>query len=533
MDTKTGGICRRCERALTLGVAALAGYVACAWFPTPAKLLSEHGQGYQLAGAAEILAGRHPFIDFSDIVYGPLMYYVSALAQGVTGGRVGGELALAVGAFALGYALFFRLLRACAVPAGIAVTATVIAILVQPAAYRYYHLLLPVLVFTAVWRYGAAPGRLRLVVMGMAVTVTGLYRSDLGVITFGAGVVTILVGDADRRTKGTRSLAFAGAVLGCALPWLGWLAMNGKLAGYLANASLDALAAGEGLFRPAPRLDFAHGFLNAENAKAVLFRLPLLMVGFAGATLLAYWGQLAGAMRARLSGVLAFAVLTQFSGLVIFDWIHVRDTLPMRIFLLAWIAGVAVNSAGDGSAVAKARRVLLLGTVGMIGVGLVIGALAKETPRELAPSAVMGKVQAYAAGRAEFLAEVRAAGVNFRAELYEYLRDHSAPDEAVFAVIEAPQANYFADRRLPGAQLAIFPGYFSSPEDQRRLIAEIRRGRTAFVVLDHLAQPEYPDFSLPTFAPEFWSFLETEFVEVVQIGYCRVLTPRNRAAMTP
>ena len=67
------------------------------------------------------------------------------------------------------------------------------------------------------------------------------------------------------------------------------------------------------------------------------------------------------------------------------------------------------------------------------------------------------------------------------------MRDHSAPDEGVFAVLEAPQMNYFANRRFAGAQMAIFPGYFASSDDQRALIEQIRRGRTAFVVIDHLA----------------------------------------------
>ena len=144
-------------------------------------------------------------------------------------------------------------------------------------------------------------------------------------------------------------------------------------------------------------------------------------------------------------------------------------------------------------------------------------------------SAVAEKLRAYDRSRDQLLADVRKRGENFRAALYEYVRDHSAPDETIFAVIEAPQVNYFANRRLAGDQLGIFPGYFARAADQRCLIARLRAGPTAFVIIDHTGQDEYPDLALEKFAPEFYAFLEREFVEIKRIGYCRVLAPRRSA----
>jgi hypothetical protein len=126
------------------------------------------------------------------------------------------------------------------------------------------------------------------------------------------------------------------------------------------------------------------------------------------------------------------------------------------------------------------------------------------------------------------LARVRAEQGSFRAGLYEYIRDHSAPGEAVMAVLEAPELNYFADRRFAGRQMAIFPGYFASPRDQQRLIAEIRAGPTAFVVIDHLEMMDFPEGAMARFAPEFLRFLEEDFIEVKRFGYCRVLVPKDR-----
>lgn len=519
---KPDGCGRAGITALTLGVAVIAWYWAVATFPTPAKLLSDHGQGYQLAGASEILAGRHPFINFKDI-YGPLTHYASALAQWLAGGRVGGELLLASLAFAISGAILFRLMVRCEIPVWLALTATLVAIVVQPVSWRYYMLLLPMLFFASAWRYVDTPTGKRLAVMALAVTVAGLFRPDLGVFTCLAGCVLIGTTPDDRRQPGWRIAAFLGLVFLWAMPWLGWLTAHGQLLGYLKNSSLDAVQDTLGRTRPPPSFDFSDGFLNAQNAKAYFFRLPALMGVFAMVMLVIRRAELCGPLRARLFCAVAFAALTQLQGSHTVDWMHVRDTLPLRIFLLAWVAAAVPWGSW------RFQHLMPRAVVATIGVSLVAAATSAETFHQLSPASVVQKLRDYRAGRDEMLADVRRGGTNFRAQLYEYVRDHSASDEAIFAVIEAPQINYFANRRLAGGQLSIFPGYFSSPEDQRELIDRIRTERTAFVVIDHLGMDEYPDLSLEKYAPEFYAFIEREFVQVASIGYTRVLTPRWRS----
>lgn len=509
---------------LTLGVGAAAGFAALGLFPMPATLLSDHGHGYQLAGAAEILAGRHPFVDFRD-VYGPLPHYASALAHVAAGGRVGGELALVVAALAIGYALFFRLLRRVGVGVGAALAATAVAIAVQPAAFRYYLFLLPVVFLTAAWRYAAAPARGGRFVLAATVTLAGLFRPDMGVFTWAAGVVLIATLGDGRRAAWRDAAEFTAGVVAWALPWLGWLAVHGALGEYLRDSSAGALAHNAGMARAFPEWSWAGGGWSEANAKAALFRLPAVLLA---AALVGLWGrrrELAGAQRARLWTMAALAAGTQLQAVSIVDWMHVRDTLPWRIFLLAWLVAAGAPAAdaarwmrwrGAARAGAAALAVVLVATVAW-----------REPLGQFRLRALRGKLKTYALDRDALLA--RLAGLP-RADLYAYLRDHSAPDEGVFAVIEAPQTNFFAGRRLAGGQLAIFPGFFASADDQRRLIAQLRAGRTAFVVLDHLGMDEYPELALEKFAPEFWAFLQSEFVEVRRVGPFCVLAPRAAAA---
>lgn len=508
---------------LALGVGAAAGFAALGLFPMPAMLLSDHGHGYQLAGAAEILAGRHPFVDFRD-VYGPLPHYASALAHVAAGGRVGGELALVVAALAVGYALFFRLLRRAGVGIGVALAATAVAIVVQPAAFRYYLFLLPVVFLTAAWRYAEGPTRRARLALAATVALAGLFRPDMGVFTWAAGVVLIATLGEGRRAAWRDAAEFTGGVVAWALPWLGWLAAHGALGEYLRDSSVGALAHNAGMARAFPEWRFAGGGLNETNAKAVLFRLPAVLLGLALAGLWWRRRELAGAQRARLWTMAALAAGTQFQAVSIVDWMHVRDTLPWRIFLLAWLIATEAPEMAERAVRARARWAVVAGAAAL-AVVLMAAVAWREPLGQFRLRALRGKLKTYALDRDAMLA--RLAGLP-RADLYAYLRDHSAPDEGVFAVIEAPQTNFFAGRRLAGGQLAIFPGFFACAEDQRWLIARLRGGGTAFVVLDHLGMDEYPDLALEKFAPEFWAFLQSDFVEVQRVGPFRVLAPRSR-----
>lgn len=512
------------DHALTWLVAGVAAVVALVFFPMPRSLLLDHGHGYQLAGAAEILAGRHPFIDFRD-VYGPLPHYASALAHAAAGGRVGGELGLVVAALAVGYALFFRLLRACGVGVGVALATVAVAIAIQPAAFRYYLFLLPVVFLTVAWRFAETPRRGWLVGLAATVMLAGLFRPDMGVFTWVAGVVLIAVRGEGRRAAWAQVAVFTGCVFLWALPWLGWLATHGALGEYLADSSSGALAHNAGMARPFPAWSAAHFGFNPENTLAVLFRLPgaLLVVAVLGL----WWRrrEMAVEQRARWWTVAALAAGTQLQAVSIVDWMHVRDPLPWRLLLLAWLvsAGVPAGAAGGWG-----RRVARIGAVAL-AVELVLAVAVREPLENFKPAMVGEKLRFYACGRAEFLRRVGEQRLSLRPGLYQYLRDHSAADEGVFAVIEAPQTNFFAERRLAGGQLAILPGFFARAEDQRRLIARLRAERTAFVVLDHLGQHEYPELSLEKFAPEFWAFLQSEFVEVTRFQDIRVLSPKWRS----
>lgn len=514
----------RPPRILPWFIVAAALYWTLALFPTPARILSDAAQCYQLAAALDILAGHHPVLDF-DETYGPLTFYTSAIGQWATGTRVIGEIALIAPAFALSYVLLYRLMLACHLSWKIALVMTLAAIVAQPAGFRYYILLGPLAILTAGWRYLDAPGHGRLAWLALAIAVAGLFRPDVGVYGFLASVVLVSLSGVERRWREVGMLTLF--VILWALPWLLWVAWHGKLVDYLYISSLEATVEAVGRAKPPPMPDFSMGLLVDRNVKAFLFRLPTLMLIVAGGTLVIRRKALHGPLRARLWTAFALAALTSLQASHIVDWMHIRDTFSVRFLLLGWV----VSEACAAFAERRKSRVIWLVPLGFVT--LFIGATAagtflKETERTVSPLRLAAKLREFCGTRAEVLAGVHERGESFRAGLYEYVRDHTTPQETVFGLLELPQMNYFADRRFASRQMALFPGYFSSPRQQQRLMAEIRSGPTAFVVIDSLVMLDYPEGSLELFAPDVLRFLKEEFVLAAEFGYCQVLVPRWR-----
>lgn len=512
---------------LTFALAALAVYMAIAHYPTPPEFITDHGQGYQLAGAAEILSGRHPFIDFKD-VYGPLTFYASAAAQWLSGGRVGGELALGCLALGLSCAILFRLMLGCAIPISYAAAATLVTIAVQPVAYRYYLFLLPMLFFLAAWRYIARPGRGRLAVLALVVTVAGLFRPDVGIATWASGLIAVVFAASDQPEAWKAAARFTVLVALWAAPWLGWLAAHGQLGAYLYDSSVKAFEAAAGMARPAPGVDWSD-LLSDQNAKAFLFRLPVLLLVFAAAMLVVRRAELRGPQRARLLCAFAFVVLTLAQASHIVDWIHMRDTLPMRILFLAWIAAGSATAANAAPGrTSRFARFVPRGLAAIVGAILLFVGQGRPVGTEFVPREAVQKLRDYWVRPEEFVDRLHYRGGSYHAAICYLVRNHSRPDEGLFAVLEAPELNYFAHRPLAGGQLALLPGIFSSPADQRELIRRLQRDNTTFVVIEQPQQAEYPGLSLARIAPELTAYLRREFVFEAQVGYCFLLRARSR-----
>ena len=78
--------------------------------PKITSFFADADQGAQLAKGMQILNGMHPFADIKGNIYGPLVFYLSAVGQMISGGRLIGEVLIVVAGYYLAYLLLFYLI---------------------------------------------------------------------------------------------------------------------------------------------------------------------------------------------------------------------------------------------------------------------------------------------------------------------------------------------------------------------------------------------------------------------------------------
>jgi hypothetical protein len=508
---------------IIFAAAVLAAVWSAAVFPAPERLIEDSDHGYQLAGAQQVLAGEHPFVDFHD-VYGPLVYYASALGQRASGGRVIGELAVVLLGWVTAYTLLLRLFLRGGVPWWASVGATATTLLVQPESYKYYMVLGPVVVITALWSWVERPGRWRMLALGAAIAGAGLFRPDVGVFSFAASAIAVGVALPGWRERATAWLALTGAVLLAAAPWLAWVAWHGGLEAYLLNSSVDAWKVAVGLSLPWREFDFSAGGSLRANAAAYLHRLPGLWCVLGVVGLACHWRRLDGVERARWAGVAAYAILSLLQASHRVSWAHTRDVLPLILLLMVW------GATRDGLPVSPGwGRVLRVG-IACVLLSALPGVLRHEW-RALVPSAVVEKIGVYAGAPDATLRHVSERSPRSRAaRQVASIQRLTAPTDRVFTLYGSPQLNYFSGRRFAGGLMAVYPGYFADESAQAVLIARLRAERVALVLVPVDPRLDARDErKLPNFAPAIWAFLATEFAEVERIDGYRVLVPRSTA----
>jgi hypothetical protein len=516
--------------ALNLGLALAAAYWNAAVIFTPYEFaVFCDGHAYQITGGAEILAGRHPFIDFKDN-YGPLTFYVSALAQWVSHGGLFGEFILVCSATAAACVVLFRLMLGLEIPLRIGGPVALVALVVQPVPYRYFLVLMPLLFLAAAWRYAARPGLVRLTLVALAATATGLYRPDFGAYVSLAGVVLVAIRARDEARRVLPAIArFLGLVLLCATPWLVWLACHGRLLAYLALSSVDGLHKASHYTVPPPDIVFAAGLFSADNLKAACLRLPHLVVLLAFVAAVREREHLTPALRAWLGCALGFAALSLLQLSHRADWMHERDVLPVCLLLVAWLATRPLPPPAP-----RARHfaaVVLRCSLGVLCLGLVAVSVYKQRDRDFSPLGVAENVMAYHRDLPAMRNALHAGKDPYRiSDLITFLRTQSCSDDHLLAIPEAPQLNYLCSRAVAGGQLSLMPGYFDGEENERTFIANLRAHPPAFILVETSALDERFDRVLSHYAPNVYHYLESEFVSYDRYTIFTVFVPRSRAA---
>ncbi|MGE4605655.1 MAG: hypothetical protein AAEJ52_02815 [Myxococcota bacterium] len=519
----------RGSRWATLAIALWAALQTLLRVPDPATLLfTRQDVAYQLTGAMQVLFGEHPFVDFRS-VYGPLVFYASALGQWIGAERAVAEFVLQALAFALAYALLFRLTWAASGRFGIAFGSTLFAVTLMPRIWSYYLVLGPMLTLYTAWRYVERPGRSSLALLAVAVAVAGLFRADFGVYCALGAFIAVGTRPAPSTAVRLRRVAsLALAVFLCATPWLVFVAIRGGLSDYLFD-SIGASAVVARVFAlPFPGFNpHLIPFYRAENALPILFPLVNLVPSAALGVLIATRGRFAAEQRAQLFCALAIAQGTLVQSLHRSDYWHLLQAIPASFVLWAWLAGLAFPAGALGNRPTRAGFSRMLAAAGLV---VLYGTLATHDWPGLDVVSKWRHLRLHSSSRAEVL--VHAEREDLRrgpVDLVLYVRECVEPSQRILALPRLMSIYYTSGRPFGGGQMLVAPGYFTAPEDQQRMVESLQSDGTVLLIdIPHYRYDGRDENRTDLYAPIVADYLRESFVPVRRFGEAVVGVHRDR-----
>jgi hypothetical protein len=488
--------------------------------PDPLFFMADPDGGHQLAGANQILLfGEHPFIDFRS-TYGPLVFYMSALGQLLSGGRIIGEILLLIIGYTIAYVLLFKLLWKASRRLEVALFFTALALFLIPRIYKYYIVLGPVLVLFLAWNYIEKPSKISLWLMAFAIAVTGLFRPDFGLYSAVCGIVTVASRPAPMRTViAKRLLSLIGAIVACASPWLLWALFNNGLGNYFYDSLLGAPRHAAGLALPTVNLQLEGSLFSPENGKFLLLKFFWLQAILLTVFLIVRrkhfveqaWRQIFS------TSVLASLAMIQASHRA--DYSHLLQAIPISLVLCAWLVGLAIDQLRKNSNLQRFFAALGLSTLTAISVLLISLNWQINSSTQFNPSHLLDSFQVYSRSKESFLNEMEEKYPgNWYSATVQHIKTCTQPSQRILAIPFLTTLYYLSDRGFGSGQMLFAPGYFSTSNDQLRSIERMNQQEVAMTIeIPGYKYDNRDDRQIEQYIPLVAHYLRKNFVEIEQI----------------
>ncbi len=477
--------------------------------PTPIQFLEDQGLGHQLAGAVQILAGEHPFIDFR-CSYGPLVFYASALGQLLSGGRIAGEMLLNVAGCVVAYTCLARVMARTGVGRWPAFGLWLIALTVVPAPWKYYAVLGPVVTLLCGWRYLERPSRGRMAALAAAVAMSGLFRQDFGAITFLVGAVAVALAASGAQRRLGQIVVFAGWVLLMASPYLLLALSRGALFTYVEDAVRVSLGKAVGLSKPFPAFDWVLPLWSGANRLPWLFSFFFLQPLFAAGLLWATRTRVSPAERSGAWLTLSLAVLALAQASHRSDYEHLMQAIPASFVLLCLTLQRLSLTRG-------ALRAVLAGWLGLALLALVVLGTLFQSPPHSARS-LRAKLS-YFGSVDEFLDDISAMKrPHWSVGVVQRIRCATRADERILVLPFDPSLYYLSGRLFGAGQMMTAPGYYVGADFEARAIANLEQQDVPLMIVS----PDYafdgrPESRLSATHPKLWAYIDQHYGTLVSM----------------
>jgi hypothetical protein len=440
-------------------------------------LQREADAGSQLTKGFEILRGRHPFVQIDSSVYGPAIFYLSALAQKIEGQRVVSEVALIFGGFLAAYALLFTtFLRHTR--RRVLYWLFVAACLLTFPRFHKYHVVLPPAIFLACVSCAirAASPYATGVWLGVGSAAAGMFRLDFGAYCIIASAVLIWFDARDNPGWNWKRCVIAMILSGASIvsPWIIFLLTSLDPTLPFTRVLDTTIGVYSGLSRTLPEYASDRSPLADINLFIVAYWLlkALPVLALAGSNRIRAW---AGSNSATSENRGTFATVAAVAAALFFlqashriDASHVRQVFPAVAFVALLVADeMIVWREGLKTSIRIAFATIMVVVICFAtGVFVTPGVLARSNYSVDRIDKVMNSWQLT---KAEVIARQGDGGSAINTVLGR-VRSLTDPSDPVLFLPYSAQAYYFADRGFDTPFGWLNPGRFARSRSEDAFI---------------------------------------------------------------
>lgn len=490
--------------------------------PDGASLLLDSDAGHQLAKANLVLHGLHPFVDYEGHVYGPLIFYLSALAQWLTGHRAVGEFGLDLAGFLIGYCLYYRILKKTVGSRLLGVSALVLLVLLIPKFYKYYIIICAALIAACVYLVSRYPANRRTyAAVGIILGACTLLRLDFGLYGLISVFAAILyAGYLGHLPSPARPVGEVCLVLFMTLlPWLLFLCILDNPIRILTETLSDVSQIRTGLALPSPSVwpESALSF----TSEAMFGPLYWLCYAAPALSLVLLFSPLARRLDASdkvflfsmsVLALLVFRLATYRS-----DVAHLRQAIP-TVFVLGvvWVDRIlAMIGPGRGPA---AGSILVAGMLFIVLYPFLTfpSASAAESPGRYYSE----KVGGWSRTREELMLENDST---YMPRLLGYIQSATRPQDCILVIPIGWHVYYFADRGF-GVGPVLRPGL--SVRQQQDFVAGLS-GTSVIVYFPNFSFNGEKSGRAEYFAPAVIDFIHRNYSLDFRTGPIEVLRAKR------
>ena len=489
---------------------------------------------FYLTRGWQLLFGEFPDRDFVD-PGAPLTFVLAALTQLIGGRGTWSEIVFCVTALSVSTSLTFWSARRASGSVIIGTLAALFQAVLLPRYYNYPKVLIYAVAFPALWSYVDEPTTKKRVWLAVLTITALLFRHDHGLFVGLACLATILLqAHVGWLARVKHLVAYILLTVACALPYLGWLQLNGGVITHVqtANSYSQRDRARAPLLLPVfavtPQPDeepvdddadwWQRGIFEQANRNYepwlfwLLLSLPLV-------TLVSQ----IGAVESRNDWPHARQKLLVAAALaLILFWGFIRGNLIVRFgdvgvpsaILAAWLLRAAIRSLGAGKGFV-ARVAVAVVTLAAVGATVFVLLPPVRDRLELAgmtdrPLGAVDKARTMTARLVTWPLESWASPDDRGpTRLAFYVRDCTAADDRVFVSPYMAQVHALAERPFPGGHADLRPGFYDTVADQRLALLRLTRQRVALAVM-----PGGRDYdNVEKEMPRIHAWLRTEFRE--------------------